>query len=715
MVKICPSYYPSENEIKYKDYFKKYPYKLSPFQKYSIEATVEGHHTLITAHTGSGKTLPAEFAIEYFVNQGKKVIYTAPIKALSNQKFYEFTKKYKHISFGILTGDIKCNPEANVLIMTTEILLNTLYNKKMSEFKMDFNNELGCVIFDEIHYINDLDRGRIWEESIMLLPNQIQLIMLSATIDKPENFALWCEKIKGNNKIVYLSSTNERIIPLTHYSFITLPVSIIKTITDKTIKKQINDSINNLYVIKKPNNEFNQEGYNKIKDYLQLTKKFQIKKKSFVLNQLCEFMVNNNMLPALCFVFSRKQLENFANEIFFPLQTENIHHIKKECEHIIKKLPNYKEYIDLPEYTNMIKLLEKGIAIHHSGCLPVIKEIIEILYGKGYIKLLFATETFSIGVNMPTKTVIFTDINKFDGNSLRNLFPHEYTQMAGRAGRRGIDKIGNVIHLNNLFRKIDETNYKKILCGKPQELKSKFKLSYNTILNLINIEELINIEDLINYTNKSLYYFDNKINENDIDKILQYLIENNFIINNTLSDKGVIASNIREVNCLIFANLLHNKELNGLSSTELVGLFSCFTSIGVSEDNKLEFPICENKKLKEFILYVTELYNKMQEEETQLMIDSGTDYYKHYDLINHIIEWCNCNDIETCKLVLKRMEVEKGIFLGEFVKAILKINNISNELEKIAELTNNISLLSKLREIPLLTLKYVATNQSLYI
>ncbi len=715
MVKICSNKYPSENEIKYKDYFNKYPYKLSPFQKYSIEATIEGQHTLITAHTGSGKTLPAEFAIEYFVSKGKKVIYTAPIKALSNQKFYEFTKKYKHISFGILTGDIKCNPEANVLIMTTEILLNTLYNKKnniesLIEFEMDFNNELGCVIFDEIHYINDLERGRIWEESIMLLPNQVQMIMLSATIDKPEKFASWCEKIKGNNKTVYLSSTNERIVPLTSYGFITLPVSIIKTVSDKTIKKNINDSINNLYVLQKPNNEFNQEGYNKIKEFLDITKKFHIKKKSFVLNQLCELLVNNNMLPALCFVFSRKLLESFANEIFISLQSENVNLIKKECDHIIKKLPNYKEYIELPEYTNMIKLLEKGIAIHHSGCLPIIKEIIEILYGKGYIKLLFATETFSIGVNMPTKTVIFTDINKFDGKSVRQLFPHEYTQMAGRAGRRGIDKVGNIIHLNNLFKKINEEDYKKMLCGKPQELKSKFKISYNTILNLINTE------DLFKYTNKSLCYFDNTLDETDLQRTLYYLKEYNFIDNNNvLTEKGIIASNIREVNCLIFADLIYNKQLNILNPIELVGFFSCFTSICISEDDKSEFPECENIKLKDFVLFVTNLYDQMQEKETQNTIDSGTDYYKHYDLINYIIEWCNCNDVESCNLLLKRMNVEKGIFLGEFVKAVLKINNISNELEKIAELTNNIFLLSKLREIPILTLKYVITNQSLYI
>jgi antiviral helicase SKI2 len=198
MVKICNAPY-NNNAIQ--EHFDKFPFPLSDFQKYAIEAIVTGDHVLVTAHTGSGKTLPAEFALEYFVSQGKKVVYTSPIKALSNQKFYEFTQKFPHISFGILTGDIKINPEANVLIMTTEILMNTLYAKNRKDvktnsltmFEMDFNNELACVIFDEIHYINDLDRGKVWEETIMMLPQHIQMVMLSATLDSPEKFALWCE------------------------------------------------------------------------------------------------------------------------------------------------------------------------------------------------------------------------------------------------------------------------------------------------------------------------------------------------------------------------------------------------------------------------------------------------------------------------------------------------------------------------------------------
>ena len=196
MVRICNTQYDmsvSENSTTITEYFDKYSFTLSDFQKYVIEGIVTGNHVLVTAHTGSGKTLPAEFAIEYFHNKGKKVIYTSPIKALSNQKFYEFSKQYPHISFGILTGDLKTNPDADVLIMTTEILQNQLYSRlhknqntstdslsptvTSTSFNMDIDNELGAVIFDEVHYINDSDRGKVWEETIMMLPPQVQMTM----------------------------------------------------------------------------------------------------------------------------------------------------------------------------------------------------------------------------------------------------------------------------------------------------------------------------------------------------------------------------------------------------------------------------------------------------------------------------------------------------------------------------------------------------------
>ena len=195
MVVITEDTFPENLNNKYSVYFNDFPFELSPFQKWSIKTIVDGNHTLVTAHTGSGKTLPAEFAITYFVSKGKKVIYTSPIKALSNQKLYDLQNKYPEISFGILTGDIKDNPEADVLIMTTEILRNTLFSKKIInnesnnsninivnntfDFDIDFNNELGAVIFDEVHYIDDEERGSVWEQSLLLLPPQVQLVLLS--------------------------------------------------------------------------------------------------------------------------------------------------------------------------------------------------------------------------------------------------------------------------------------------------------------------------------------------------------------------------------------------------------------------------------------------------------------------------------------------------------------------------------------------------------
>jgi len=500
MVKNCLSTYPEENENLYKEHFERYPFELSPFQKYAIEAILTENHVLVTAHTGSGKTLPAEFAIEYFVKQKKKVIYTAPIKALSNQKFYEFTHKYPHISFGILTGDIKTNPEADVLIMTTEILMNTLYNKQngiassMLEFDMDFDNELACVVFDEVHYVNDPERGRVWEESIMLLPQHVQMVMLSATIATPERFAKWCE-VRGNTdlfkskKIVYLASTNHRVVPLNHYSFITANSSVFKHIKDKEEQKKIKDITNKLFNMKNEDGTFNEAHFHKMRKTLELFDANKIRiTRTHVLNEVCKYMKDKGMFPALFFVMSRKQVEICAQELTTPLLEEDCklpQKVRNECNQIIRRLPNHAEYTALPEYEKIVKLLEKGVAIHHSGILPVFKEMIELLYGKGMIKIIFCTETLSIGVNFATKATVFTGISKFDGNVNRVFYSHEYTQAAGRAGRRGLDKVGHVIHLNNLFPKVDIISYRAMLSGKPQTLTSKFKVSFGFIINLL--------------------------------------------------------------------------------------------------------------------------------------------------------------------------------------------------------------------------------------
>ena len=829
MVKNCSlSHYPNENEEKYKTDFEKYPFELSIFQKYAIEAINEGHHVLVTAHTGTGKTLPAEHAIEHFVSKGKKVIYTGPIKSLINQKFYDFTNKFTGISFGILTGDIKFNPEADVLVMTAEILLNKLYqiknkisSKGALDFDIDFDNELACVVMDEVHYVNDHDRGYVWENTLMMLPSHVQLVMLSATIDQPERFAYWCENLYKNNKQVYLTNTTHRVVPLTHYSFITATQSVFKSIKDKTIQSEIKSVIDKPQVLQSSNGRFNDENYTKMNKVLKLFENNHIRiSRPHVLNKVTEYLVQNEMLPALCFVLSRKQLEICAKEVttnLLEFDSKVPYIIDRECEQIIRsKLSNYEEYLHLPEYVNMVSLLRKGIAIHHGGVLPVLKEIVELLYAKGYIKLLFATETFSIGVNMPTKCVLFTDVNKFDGSNIRTLYGHEYSQMSGRAGRRGIDTVGHCIHLNNLFRNVDSVSYKMMMNGKPQTLSSKFKISYNLLLNLLDIgdnnltqfasrsmitgdlddqmkeiyykmtslqTELDNIHNSIAHLRtptevldeylelkKTVQYAVNK-KRKEMERKIQNILDNHRYLNQDLQSyqkisvkekemdqlqsqynslqryfqsgvgnvldllkhetfiessedsandlkltvQGKIASQIREIHCLAFSKLYDSKNLDELSSKQLVALFSCFTNIRVLEDFKDNVPKSQDKMVNDKVKEVLELYDGYQRKELERNINTGFDYEIHFDLLNYMEEWCDCENVEDCKQLLQKIAGEKEVFLGEFVKALLKINNIASEFEKIAEMTGNIAFLSKLKEIPHMTLKYVVTNQSLYV
>ena len=510
MVVICDKTY--EN-TEYNEYFNYFNFELSDFQKYSIEAIVTGNHSLVTAHTGSGKTLPAEFAIRYFKSKGKKIVYTSPIKALSNQKYYEFTNKYPDISFGIFTGDIKMNPCADVLIMTTEILMNYLYNlnseiieKKEDDFELNINEELACVIFDEVHYINDENRGKNWEQTILMLPEHIQMIMLSATIDSPDKFAKWCER-ESNKKQVYLSSTYKRVVPLTHYGFLITNEGVFKTIKNKELQEKIKGKTNKFITLKSKEDNFDTNGYLSLKSTIDLFEKNNIfVNRTHCLNKLAYELKEQEMLPAIAFVFSRKNVEVYAKSIttnILEFDSKIPYTIKNECDSIIRKLPNYKEYMNLPEYEELVKLLEKGIGIHHSGMIPILREIVEYMISKKNIKMLFATESFAIGLDCPIRTAIFTSLTKFDGEKMRYLLPHEYSQAAGRAGRRGLDTVGHIIHCNNMFTLPSENEYRDILCGKPQVLVSKFQISFQVILNLIK-NGSSKKEDFIEFVNKSM-------------------------------------------------------------------------------------------------------------------------------------------------------------------------------------------------------------------
>lgn len=493
-------------------------FELSDFQTEACLSIVKDKHVLVTAHTGSGKTLPAEFSIYYNIKvKGKKVIYTSPIKALSNQKYKEFSSKFPDIEVGILTGDIKHNPTADLLIVTTEILQNHCFKTKNKGLYLDFNidleNELGSVVFDEVHYIDDADRGTVWEQTIILLPDHVPFVMLSATIGKKEHFANWIATI--TQKEVTICSSDKRVVPLVFYEFFTLPDKYIKNIKDKQ-KKEL--------FLKKTNSTLNtiKQGNNYHYNHLSLTKKCttELKKDKFrvhdkfVINECLEHLKHNDMFPCLLFVFSRKQVENISKQIFVDLflPDEKDYMIRPIFTRmLVQKLENWKEYVNLPECEFYINLLEKGIGIHHAGMLPVFREIIEMMYEQKYIKALIATETFAIGLNMPTRTVIFNSLFKHDGNQLRLLQSHEFIQMAGRAGRRNIDKIGHVILLTNNYEPLCESEYNSLFHNKPKVLSSKFRITYNLILNYL---ENFTTNDFVEMIQKSLMNTDivNQIN-----------------------------------------------------------------------------------------------------------------------------------------------------------------------------------------------------------
>ena len=490
-------YNETNDENLYNEYYNTFLFDLSPFQKHAIRGIVDGNNVLVTAPTGSGKTLPAEFCIQHFTNKGKKVVYASPIKALSNQKYYDFTRKYPELSIGLITGDIKVNPNADVLIMTTEILYNSLFSYYQSKeqdtlvglhFQMDINTELGAVVFDEIHYINDQERGKVWEGCILLLPHHIQIIGLSATLQNPLGFAKWIEETNPSKQVV-LASTSHRIVPLSHYTFLTHTESIFKQTKDKALQKEIRDNTNTLLLLQDENGNFQEDSFRKVAKIQNVFDKFRVfQKRKHVLNSLVSHLKDRELLPAICFVFSRKNVELCAHEITVNLlefDSKVPYIARHEAEQIIRKLPNYQEYLRLPEYDSLVGLLEKGIGIHHSGMVNILREIVELLISKKYVKILFCTETFAIGLDCPIKTAIFTGITKFDGNNNRLLYPHEYTQAAGRSGRRGMDTIGYVVHCNNLFALPSLIEYKTMLKGNAQNLVSKFKVSYSLMLNLI--------------------------------------------------------------------------------------------------------------------------------------------------------------------------------------------------------------------------------------
>jgi superfamily II RNA helicase len=445
-----------------------FPYRLDDFQSNGCYAIQNDNNVLITAHTAAGKTTIAEYAIALSIFLGKKVLYTSPIKTLSNQKYFDFETTFGNV--GILTGDIKLNPEANIIVLTTEILRNKL-DHELNQFA-----DIHCVIFDEVHYFNDPERGFVWEECITKLPKHVLLVMLSATIDKAEEFANWVVSCRNRN--CYLIGTNWRPVPLHHYVYTKDEITMVNKHKTGLLQQKL-DQVYQYY------------GQEKITKHRLLG--------------LSSFLGKNNLFPAICFSFSRKKCVEYCTMLKRGTPYLSQEEIKK-TKLIIHKVfsTNLHFYKEIPSTVELLEFLEHGLAIHHSGLLPIQKELVEILFSHGLIKFLFATETFAVGVNMPTKTVVFTELSKYDGSSdfPRILRYDEFMQMSGRAGRRGKDDQGYVIYcpLRNLEEKHLVIGLFK---GRAAKLCSQYDEGANTFLRLLNT--ISENEEITNFYKSTLF------------------------------------------------------------------------------------------------------------------------------------------------------------------------------------------------------------------
>ncbi len=480
---------------------------LDKFQEDAISSIDNNHSVVVSAPTGSGKTLIADYIINKYLKKGVKVIYTAPIKALSNQKYKEFTADYGKESIGLLTGDVVINPSAPILIMTTEIYRNMALTDDHT------TKEVSYVIFDEIHFINDIERGYVWEESIIFSKPHVRFLCLSATIPNAKEFSEWINKIKKHH--VDTIKHEQRPVPL-HKNFYDAELGItnldeIRDIKDIPDYKYIRGRSRRRRPRTPPPN------------HIELIKEIKDK------------------LPCFFFNFSRQGCQDLALELsrakLFSINQEISPFVRKKLEGSAPEIRNLKSTRDLRQ------ALPYGIAFHHAGLIPIIKEIVEELFSKGMIRVLYTTETFAVGINMPAKTVCFKSLRKFDGINFRFLNSKEYFQIAGRAGRRGIDKEGFVYSMVDR-RDFDYNTLKKVTGKDLDPIMSQFRLSVNTVLNLIKQHTKEDIEQILNMSFYT-YQQQNKTKiKNEFNNISKKLTKLNYIKECILTEKGEFSSKI---------------------------------------------------------------------------------------------------------------------------------------------------------------------------
>ena len=440
-----------------------FPFELDDFQKEACQIIDNGESVVVCAPTGAGKTVIAQHAIHKALEQGCRIFYTTPLKALSNQKFYDFGEKYGTDKVGLLTGDTSINRNAQIVIMTTEVFRNMLYGTNFGAVA-DNLKDVKYVVLDEVHYMNDEQRGTVWEESIIYCPTNIQIIALSATVANCQELTDWINTVHSKTKLV---NTDFRPVPLRFYYFdSSQPFKLLPLLT--------------------PNGKLNR----KIRPEKPQWAKGKDKRKKSYVKQIIKNLADNDMLPAIYFTFSRKKCDEQMEKCSgLGLNTKvEQQKIKAFIEDFIAENPHL--------YGNKhIEYLIQGVASHHAGLLPAWKNLVEKLFQQGLIKVVFATETLAAGINMPARSTVISSTSKRTDSGHRMLTANEFLQMSGRAGRRGMDEIGYVTIVGTSFQSPEEVA--ELVLSDSNPLESKFSPSYSMVLNLLQRFDLDEAKELI--------------------------------------------------------------------------------------------------------------------------------------------------------------------------------------------------------------------------
>ena len=610
-------------------------YELDSFQIDAIESLYENLNVLVTAPTGAGKTIIAERGIEEYLDKGNRVIYTTPIKALSNQKYHDFMSS--GFDTGLLTGDRNENPDAGLIIATTEILRNMIFTND------ERINDIGLVVLDEVHYLADKERGSTWEEIIIHLPKDIKLLCLSATIGNENEFLNWIVSQRGPTDLI---QSKIRPVPLE-----------ISLITASKDDEQI-------LAIKSTEDKRN-------KPIFKLDKKFKRFRKPSLSDQI-SYIMNKKATPCILFYFSREKVENkarYAANLNFKIK-KNVQ-LRHLFEDIFDDITN-EEY-QLLNLDELYWMWSRGVAYHHAGLAPIVKEFVEFLFINRHIDILFATETLSLGINMPAKSIIIDSSFKYDGLKTRLISKSEFLQLTGRAGRRGIDSKGYAYI--NYDKRVENSWYNDLFDLKPNNLKSSYSNSYGSVLNLNNkYGEKKGIEMI----KKSFYSYQNKLN----DKALETNYKAKLKVLNEMN---------------YFTDLKKNKLLTETHRDNLI--------LGIellNENNDIEFCLmflASGISTSKYEISVHDKYNDLltkylitQEKVNKLEAFSGVKNKINLDItwFSIFLEFYNSDNIE---YTLSKFNVT----LGDFIKACREASEISQKVYSIYKIENFDKIAKKLK------------------